>query len=418
GVGLVEGVPAPVVGQRDDLVLGIEGSVDPERGVAAVAVLVEVVAEVEDRVEVVAGGEVPVGAEPPALVVAAGHHPEAEPLHGRARGRCGAGATHRRRGAEGPEPVPVLGGGAQPGGVDLDRVVPGSGGGDRALGHDRAEVGILGHLPRHLGGRAEARAGRGLVARGDPGPEHDPVRERVAGGHPVAERAGGGLGERRVSEEGGGPGQGERSAAEAELEEASTIHLGTWSQGFVALPASPAAPGRCHASFTPGPRYAHFEHKEPRCPSPPAPSRPTTTSSRCWRPPAGTGWPTGEPSSRCSPAGCRPGAATASSPASGACSTSSSDSASATRSWPSSSGPGSSTTARSSTWPATASAARSSPTGRASCTSRARRSSPWRPPSGRPCCSRRSCCRSSTTTARWPAPPPAWSTWPPAGPSS
>jgi hypothetical protein len=91
GIGLVAGVPAAVVLEGHDLVGRIvEAAVGAP--VATVAVLVEVVAEVEDGVEVVAPREVAVGGEEPALEVAARDQAEAEAVD-RLAGRGGGAAA-------------------------------------------------------------------------------------------------------------------------------------------------------------------------------------------------------------------------------------------------------------------------------------------------------------------------------------
>src|SRR3546814_5508634 len=94
GVGLVEGVAPSVVLEGHDLVARVVASTDVAPG--AEAALVEVVAEVDDQVEVVALGPVPVGRGVPVLVVAARHDPHPQPVYGRAGGGGGAGAQMGR----------------------------------------------------------------------------------------------------------------------------------------------------------------------------------------------------------------------------------------------------------------------------------------------------------------------------------
>ena len=96
GVGLVLRVPLPVVGERDHLVGGlVRPDVDVVLAVAVLAgaVLVEVVAEVEHGVQVVARGEAAVGAEPAGLPVGAGDDAEAQVSGQRVArpARCGCG---------------------------------------------------------------------------------------------------------------------------------------------------------------------------------------------------------------------------------------------------------------------------------------------------------------------------------------
>ena len=137
GVGLVLRVALPVVGEghhlprrvvRPDVHLALAVAVLPG------GVLVEVVAEVQHRVQVVAGGQAAVGAEPAGLPVGAGDDAEAEVLGQRVgRGR-GPGAAGAAGDAGAAEPVEVPARRRQPVDVDLDRVVAPRGGLDRAAG--------------------------------------------------------------------------------------------------------------------------------------------------------------------------------------------------------------------------------------------------------------------------------------------
>ena len=176
GVGLVLGVPDPVVGQGEDLVRGL-GRADRVApvGELAGAVLVDVVAEVHDETDVVALGQVPVRAEVAGLPVAARDHPEPQVVHDGVAGRRSHGPADRGGGGAEAEPVPVAGGRAQPADVDLDGVVALRPGADRAAGDDRRERGIGGDLPGDADGRAGTRAGLGLGGGRDPGPQQDPV---------------------------------------------------------------------------------------------------------------------------------------------------------------------------------------------------------------------------------------------------
>ncbi len=95
GVGLVDAVPGAVVGEGDDLVGGGVLPYDLLRGgEAAGRVLVEVVAEVQDRVQVAAGRQVPVRGEVARLPVGAGDDAEADVAGLRVVGGGGAGAAH------------------------------------------------------------------------------------------------------------------------------------------------------------------------------------------------------------------------------------------------------------------------------------------------------------------------------------
>ncbi len=96
-VGLVERVPTAVVRERHDLVRRVGLAHDDvllAHGVLAGAVLVDVVAEVQDDVDLLLR-EVAVGAEVAGLVVGAGHDAEAHPRGCGVRRRRGAGTAGR-----------------------------------------------------------------------------------------------------------------------------------------------------------------------------------------------------------------------------------------------------------------------------------------------------------------------------------
>ena len=75
GVETVVLVTSTVVVEREDLVCRIERAVHP---VLAVAILVDVVAQVHDEIEVGVFGDVPVHVEVPVRVIRAAHHAEAQ----------------------------------------------------------------------------------------------------------------------------------------------------------------------------------------------------------------------------------------------------------------------------------------------------------------------------------------------------
>lgn len=89
-IAAVLSVAPPVVLERDDLVRGL---VAAHRAVLTVAVLVDVVAEVDDGVDVIAPGEAPVGVEVSVRQARAGHHSEPDRLD--TSRRCGPGAPDR-----------------------------------------------------------------------------------------------------------------------------------------------------------------------------------------------------------------------------------------------------------------------------------------------------------------------------------
>ncbi len=230
GVGLVEGVPQPVVleGHR----LPGEQAGEGARGVGAGAghvvdgVLVEVVAEVEHDVQVLVG-QVPVGG-PVALVVAlAGDHAEGESGGPAAAGGGGAGAAGRADVAAGAEAVVVDVAGGEVAGLDVHGVVELGVGGGPAPSDDAAEALVEGELPVD----GDAFGGQSAVGpvrlRGQAGPQQDGVGVRVAGGDaegegvvgdPCGVEFGGGRGARaghvdREGERGGGAGGGQEAPA-------------------------------------------------------------------------------------------------------------------------------------------------------------------------------------------------------------
>ena len=190
GVGLVLGVPLPVVGERDHLVGRLVRSDVPlvlAVAVLAGGVLVEVVPEVDDGVQVVALGEAAVGVEPTGLPVGAGDDPEAQVLWQCIVSRSGAGAADPAGDAVIREAVVVPGGGLQALHVDLDGVVTAWPGGELPAADDVAEPLVSGDLPEHGDLRAVARAGRAGRGRRDPGPDDHGLRLRVTGRDAVLE---------------------------------------------------------------------------------------------------------------------------------------------------------------------------------------------------------------------------------------
>ena len=217
-VGAVLRQPDPVVGQGDDLVGRLVRADGPGLAhVLAAAVLVDVVAQLDDRVQVPAGLEVAVAGEEPGLPVGTRHHPDAPAPGGgrRAVGGGGAGAAGGRGLPEGAEAVVVPAVGGQAGAVDLDGVVAAGVGDERARPDDAREAGVEGDLPTDDDGGAQTRPGSGLGGGRDPRPQDEAVRHRVAGRDAVPEDAlgrGGDGGPARDSARAGrrGPGQGAR----------------------------------------------------------------------------------------------------------------------------------------------------------------------------------------------------------------
>ncbi len=191
-VGLVLRVPAAVVGDRHHLarrVVGPDVLVALPHPVLTRGVLVEVVAEVEHGVEVVAPREVAVRREPAGLQVGARDDAEPEVAGRRAAARRGAGAADPAARAVVGEPVVVPGRRLQAGHVDLDGVVAARAGAEPAAAHDLAEAGVGGDLPPHGHRRPLARARRRRLGRGDAGPDQHGLGLGVAGGDAVRKHA-------------------------------------------------------------------------------------------------------------------------------------------------------------------------------------------------------------------------------------
>ena len=182
GVALVLGVALAVVGQAEDL-LGGRGQAAQCPGVgrcvAALAVFVDVVAQVHGGVQVAALGGMGVHVEVTGGVIGAREHRQLD-LRDAARGQ-GAGAACGGRGCVGAEAVVVGGGGFQPGGIDLDGEVFAGQCRGLALGHEGGEGAVGGHFPFHRNITRVAHRGR------DAGPQHHAVGQRVATGDAVGE---------------------------------------------------------------------------------------------------------------------------------------------------------------------------------------------------------------------------------------
>ncbi len=207
GVGLVLRVPLPVVGEADHLA-GRDVRPDVLVGLAVAVlagrVLVEVVTEVQDRVQVVAGRDAAVGAEPAGLPVGAGDDPEPEVVGDGVPGGRGAGTAGAAGLARAAEAVEVPLRRAEAVDVDLDGVVAVRAGLEAAPADDVAELAVGGDLPGDGDAGTAARAGSAGVGGGDAGPEQDRVRLRVTGGDAVPEHV---AGAGRAARSGGGVGR-------------------------------------------------------------------------------------------------------------------------------------------------------------------------------------------------------------------
>jgi len=181
GVALVLRVARAVVGERRDLAVGLRHPAEAAPvAVAAVLVLVEVVAEVEHRVEVGAARDGRVGVEVALGQVRARRHGEAQPRGRTHRER--ASASQRRSVIERPEAVVPGAARLETGGVHLDGEVALDARRGAPLGHDVAQGRIPRDPPRDAHGVGLARRRRHA------GPHDHPVGQWIAGGDAVAER--------------------------------------------------------------------------------------------------------------------------------------------------------------------------------------------------------------------------------------
>ena len=183
-VGLVLRVADAVVLERSDL----RPDMLADLAVAARA-LVDVVAEVDDQVEVVLG-HVLVGGIQARLEVLARGEGEPQLIGLRARGGHGAGPGDRALGVAGAEAVPVRAVGVQAIHLDVDRVAELGRGDRRAAAHDLLHRVVGRELPAHLdvlGGHPAARLQR---LGGQACPEDDPAGGRVARRDADGERVG------------------------------------------------------------------------------------------------------------------------------------------------------------------------------------------------------------------------------------
>ena len=192
GIGLVEGVAQSELVERDRLlgVLGGKGDAAHAPGGGVDAVLVRVVAEVQDEIEVLLGemGERVVEAVLPLL---AGAEREVDGVD-RAVRRRRARSRRLRRPVPDGEPVPVLAPRPEAAGVDVDGVGKVGGSHRPASTYDTPHRRVLGHLPcdPHVADSGEPARRRQRFGR-QPSPQHDAVGQWVAGGDAERERVGG-----------------------------------------------------------------------------------------------------------------------------------------------------------------------------------------------------------------------------------
>ncbi len=241
-VALVEGVAQPVV--REGHGLAVEHVRECDVGVAALAaggvhgVLVQVVAEVEDDVDVVLR-QVPVDGVVAVLVRLAGDGGQPERRGAVARRGRGEGAARRADPGPGAEAVVVPGGRFQAPDVDVHAVgVLRVGLGGAPLG-DQGEGLVLGHLPLHGDPLLAQPTVRLERLGGQPCPQHHGVGQGVARGDAQGERVLVDAGRVALGRGDGTPGrqvggEGERGGRRGDGEEAPAAEVpGRRAQGGV-----------------------------------------------------------------------------------------------------------------------------------------------------------------------------------------
>ena len=175
----IEGVAFPVIGKGGDFpIRRMAPSEGGSVAVFAVPIFVNVVAEVEYEVEVVAPGHRAIGIEVAEEPVGAGAVGNAQAID--ARAREGAGPTQRRRFPRGDEAIIVGAPGRQAVDNDLHGVI--------AIAMGAHFAALEGPLTLRVGVEGPAHGkGRALLLRGGAGPEYDAVLAGVPGGNAVAE---------------------------------------------------------------------------------------------------------------------------------------------------------------------------------------------------------------------------------------
>ena len=198
GVSLVQGVPQPVSAQVGRLggrhAIAHAGQAGRSVAVRAVAVLVDVVADVQDQVEVLASSDAAVGTEVATGVVAAGDQRQPQGMDDALLVRRGLGAAGGTELSERLEAVPVSGVGPEVVDVHLDGVVAPGIGPHAPASDDVPKARVRGDDPPHQQRPSQpaARRGHRLAParwRGGPGPDDDSLASRVAAGNAVAEDA-------------------------------------------------------------------------------------------------------------------------------------------------------------------------------------------------------------------------------------
>jgi hypothetical protein len=188
GIELVLSVPVAIGGQRGCLDVV---AVPPDRGSGPLHVLVDVVAEEDHDVRGLVR-EVPVGREVAVLVVGAGDETEPEPAEGLAGRRRRPRAADAALGLAAREAIPVGPAGLESAHLQVDRVGVGRLGDGLARLDDSPHAVIRGDVVAEDDVAGGQPPGRGRVGperlRGEPRPQDEPVRPRLARGHSETER--------------------------------------------------------------------------------------------------------------------------------------------------------------------------------------------------------------------------------------
>ena len=233
GVAAIQRVLVPVVLERDALAHDVRvarvGRADPvvaharAVGERVVALVVDVVADVDDEVDVLARHQ-GVGVVVAVGEVLAGEVGELDRLVGVGRQRRREAPDRAVLGAR-REAVEVALVGAQAADPRLDRVVEATVGAHEGPGHDVAEVRLARHLELDLAGAADAVHAR---------PQRDAAGSRIAGDHAVGEGAtvqqrraarAGDTGRQRLRRRDGGGGERSGAGDESTASEDEPFHV-------------------------------------------------------------------------------------------------------------------------------------------------------------------------------------------------
>ena len=188
-VGPMQRIAVAIAGQGGGVLEPVAAH-DVGRPRPGAGVFVDVVAQEQGQVRRLVG-HVAIGAEIADLPVRAGGDGQLQPIHVRIRRRRRAGQAHRAALAGGGEPIPVGAAGGQALDLHMDRMGGGGIRRDLARGDDAGKALVGGDVPAHRDGRAQtALSVGGDRIDGQPRPQHETVRPRIAAGHAQREQIG------------------------------------------------------------------------------------------------------------------------------------------------------------------------------------------------------------------------------------